>query len=119
LVVLVIASQNLLYLLFIVVYGIDIVFTIIQRIILKQNIFEAHRMHLYQYLANEAGMSHRMVSMIYGLTQLLINVFVVILISEINISFEGQFILIVVITVALISLYVLIKFKIKSKYNIQ
>jgi hypothetical protein len=37
------------------VYGIDAVVTIINRLIKKENIFQPHRSHLYQYLANEMG----------------------------------------------------------------
>jgi hypothetical protein len=37
---------------------IDAVVTIINRLIKKENIFQPHRSHLYQYLANEMGYSH-------------------------------------------------------------
>lgn len=56
-----------------VVYGIDAIFTIISRIIRKENIFEAHRTHLYQYLANEMKWGHLKVSFTYFAVQLLIN----------------------------------------------
>lgn len=55
------------------VYGIDAIFTIISRIIRKENIFEAHRTHLYQYLANEMKWGHLKVSFTYFAVQLLIN----------------------------------------------
>uniref|UniRef100_UPI00289971A8 MraY family glycosyltransferase n=1 Tax=Empedobacter sp. TaxID=1927715 RepID=UPI00289971A8 len=51
---LILKTGNLIYILFLSVYGIDAVWTIIRRLMLKQNIFEAHRSHLYQFLANEA-----------------------------------------------------------------
>lgn len=60
------------YILFLAVYGVDTVLTIIHRLILKQNIFAAHRLHFYQILANERGMSHLLVSVIYSIIQLLI-----------------------------------------------
>jgi UDP-N-acetylmuramyl pentapeptide phosphotransferase/UDP-N-acetylglucosamine-1-phosphate transferase len=50
-------SGQLGYILFFSVYGIDAVVTIINRLI-KKNIFQPHRSHLYQYLANEMGYSH-------------------------------------------------------------
>jgi hypothetical protein len=51
-------SGQLGYILFFSVYGIDAVVTIINRLIKKENIFQPHRSHLYQYLANEMGYSH-------------------------------------------------------------
>jgi hypothetical protein len=50
-------SGQLGYILFFSVYGIDAVVTIINRL-MKENIFQPHRSHLYQYLANEMGYSH-------------------------------------------------------------
>ena len=64
------------YILMFAVYGVDTVLTILQRLKLKENIFEAHRRHLYQYMANEMKMPHLTVSVIYGLTQTLINIYV-------------------------------------------
>lgn len=55
------------------VYGIDAIFTILSRIMRKENIFEAHRTHLYQYLANELKWGHLKVSFTYFTVQLLIN----------------------------------------------
>ena len=43
------------YILFLAVYGVDAVCTILHRICIRQNIVQAHRLHLYQILANEAG----------------------------------------------------------------
>lgn len=56
------------------VYGIDSVGTILQRLKRRENIFEAHRTHLYQYMANEAKMPHVLVSTIYAVLQVAINV---------------------------------------------
>jgi UDP-N-acetylmuramyl pentapeptide phosphotransferase/UDP-N-acetylglucosamine-1-phosphate transferase len=61
------------FLLFFSVYGIDAVITIITRIKRKENIFEAHRSHLYQYLVNEYGYSHILIAIIYAVVQLLLN----------------------------------------------
>ncbi len=55
------------------VYGIDSIFTIVQRLINGENIFDAHRKHLYQYLANEFKINHIWVSAMYGLIQLVFN----------------------------------------------
>jgi len=70
------------YILFFSIYGIDSIITILYRIKRKENIFEAHRSHLYQYLANEWGYSHIAISVFYTLLQLLVNVLVIYLISK-------------------------------------
>jgi UDP-N-acetylmuramyl pentapeptide phosphotransferase/UDP-N-acetylglucosamine-1-phosphate transferase len=69
---LILLTHNWIYILFLAVYGVDSVFTIIHRLTLRQNIFEAHRLHFYQLLANEGKMPHLMVSSIYAFSQLLI-----------------------------------------------
>ena len=66
---LILKTGNLIYILFLSVYGIDAVWTIIRRLMLKQNIFEAHRSHLYQYMGNEAGINKLLISFLYGVTQ--------------------------------------------------
>ncbi|MBA4277221.1 UDP-GlcNAc--UDP-phosphate GlcNAc-1-phosphate transferase [Flavobacterium sp.] len=65
------------YILFFSIYGIDAGITIFYRIIKRENILEAHRSHLYQYLANELGRSHIHISVIYAVLQLLVNLIVV------------------------------------------
>jgi UDP-GlcNAc:undecaprenyl-phosphate GlcNAc-1-phosphate transferase len=70
---LVIANYNLIYVLFLGVYGLDSVATIVLRLYRKENILEAHRSHLYQLMANEKGWSHVKVSSIYALTQAVLN----------------------------------------------
>ena len=50
---------------FAAVYGVDSVLTIIHRLLLKENIFQAHRKHLYQLLANERKVPHLWVSFLY------------------------------------------------------
>ena len=65
------------FILFFSVYGIDAVITIISRLRKKENIFEAHRSHLYQYLANEKGYSHIVVALYYAVIQLVINLFAI------------------------------------------
>ncbi len=62
-------TENLIYILFFAVYGVDSVLTIIQRLLRRENIFKAHRTHLYQYLANEAGGNRLMIAYSYGLLQ--------------------------------------------------
>jgi UDP-N-acetylmuramyl pentapeptide phosphotransferase/UDP-N-acetylglucosamine-1-phosphate transferase len=74
------------YLLFLSVYGIDAVITIFTRLKKKENILEPHRSHLYQYLANELGYSHILVSFLYAFIQLLINSLLIYLDSKGSLS---------------------------------
>lgn len=62
------------YIIFLIVYAIDTVFTIFQRLFAGENIFLPHRHHLYQILANQWGIKHYKVSIYYASTQLFINI---------------------------------------------
>ncbi len=83
---LILIHQNPLYILLLSVYGIDSVFTIIHRLILRQNIFDAHRLHLYQILVNNLKIPHLVTSIIYIAIQAIINIFVIATQSVITIS---------------------------------
>jgi UDP-N-acetylmuramyl pentapeptide phosphotransferase/UDP-N-acetylglucosamine-1-phosphate transferase len=74
---LIIQSENFLYILFLSLYGIDTVSTLIQRVIQKENIFVAHRKHLYQLLVNELKISHLKVAMIYSFMQFIICIVII------------------------------------------
>ena len=62
---LVVKTGDITWLTFLVVYGVDGVLTIIHRIMLHENLGQAHRKHAYQLMANELGMSHVVVSLVY------------------------------------------------------
>ena len=79
LLILIMKTNNLIWLGFLMVYGVDAVMTILHRIYLKQNILEAHRLHFYQILANERKMPHRAVSVIYFVLQLICSALIVVL----------------------------------------
>lgn len=70
---LMIQRGQLWYLVFLAVYGVDAVLTIVHRLMLHENIFEAHRKHAYQLLANELRIPHVIVSSVYMLLQLAIS----------------------------------------------
>lgn len=70
---LIIQTEDFTYVLFLAVYGVDSVLTIIHRIMLRENIGEAHRKHVYQLMANELQMPHVWVSSIYMVLQLIIS----------------------------------------------
>ncbi|MGY3055254.1 UDP-N-acetylmuramyl pentapeptide phosphotransferase/UDP-N-acetylglucosamine-1-phosphate transferase [Pedobacter sp. UYEF25] len=73
---LIIYTHNINYSLFLMVYGLDASTTILFRFIRKENIFEAHRSHFYQFLSNEKGWPHLAVTALYMGVQFILNVFI-------------------------------------------
>ena len=70
---LVVAQNDLTYIVFFTLYGVDTVLTICHRILLHEHLGEAHRKHAYQLMANELKIPHVVVSTIYMVLQLLIS----------------------------------------------
>ena len=70
-------THSYLPVLLLAVYGIDTVLTIGQRLYQRQNIFRAHRQHLYQWLVHRFNWPHLAVSGLYALAQLAINTVVI------------------------------------------
>ena len=81
---LILVTNSLVWLLFLAVYGVETVCTILHRLYLKENIFEAHRLHLYQVLSNEYKIQHRWVAAFYGIAQVVISVLVVVLYQKVS-----------------------------------
>lgn len=79
---LILVTGNFNYILFLSLYGLDAAFTVCFRLIRKENIFEAHRSHLYQYLANKKNISHLYVSSFYVFFQLIINCMLIFYIKD-------------------------------------
>lgn len=73
---LILRQQTYLPILFLAVYGVDSVLTILHRLYLGQNIFQAHQLHLFQLLVHRLRWPHLRVSALYALIQLMINIFV-------------------------------------------
>jgi UDP-N-acetylmuramyl pentapeptide phosphotransferase/UDP-N-acetylglucosamine-1-phosphate transferase len=84
---LIIVSGSISYLLLISVYAVDSVGTIILRLLKKQNIFDAHRLHVYQMLANEYEWGHLKVASFYGILQVVINGLYIMLFPESDVYF--------------------------------
>lgn len=70
---LILTTDDLSYIGLLTVYGIDSVLTIIHRLMLKENIFQPHRKHAYQLLANELRWPHVAVSILYMSIQIIIS----------------------------------------------
>lgn len=108
---LILLTNSLIWLLFLAVYGVDAICTIIHRLYLKQNIFEAHRLHLYQVLSNEYKIDHRLVALFYAIAQLLISVIVVWFYQKIQ-----DLLLFIIVILPLVFVYSL-KFYLLNKKN--
>lgn len=70
---LILQTRDFSYIVFLAVYGVDAVLTIVHRIMLHENLGEAHRKHAYQLMANELKLSHLKVSAGYMIMQLAVS----------------------------------------------
>ena len=70
---LVVMTKDVTYLIFLLVYGVDGCLTICHRILLHENLGEAHRKHAYQLMANELKIGHVKVSLLYMVMQLIVS----------------------------------------------
>ncbi|MEP6617612.1 MAG: glycosyltransferase family 4 protein [Ginsengibacter sp.] len=89
-------TGNFIYAGMLLLYGIDSMYTILQRAIQKENIFKAHRKHLYQYLSNEKKLPQLWVSIAFAGIQVIINFFII----NNNLNLVGLLILFSFLTVA-------------------
>lgn len=108
---LIMKTQDYKYILLLSIYGMEVVLTIIERLLLKENIFEAHRRHLYQLFANEKKVSHLIISSVYAFFQVLINIFLI------N-SQLPAWALILIIFVPVGGIYLALKWSLKKQYNL-
>jgi UDP-N-acetylmuramyl pentapeptide phosphotransferase/UDP-N-acetylglucosamine-1-phosphate transferase len=70
---LIVKTGDITWLIFLLVYGVDGCFTICHRIMLHENLGEAHRKHAYQLMANELKIGHVKVTLIYMALQLIVS----------------------------------------------
>ncbi|MCD0473673.1 glycosyltransferase family 4 protein [Flavobacterium sp. EDS] len=110
---LILITTSVIWLLFLAVYGVDAICTIIHRLYLKQNIFEAHRLHLYQVLSNEYKIQHRLVAAYYAIAQIIVSVLVICLYQKVQ-----DILLFIIIIAPLLLLYTL-KFYLLNKSNLK
>ena len=68
-----IETTDITWLIFLLVYGVDGCLTIVHRIMLHENLGEAHRKHAYQIMANELKVGHVKVALLYTVMQLVIS----------------------------------------------
>ena len=85
-------------------YGLDGMLTICHRIMLHENLGEAHRKHAYQLMANELGMSHVTVSLFYMVLQLVISLIMIYLIPN---TVVAHWMYLIVVGAVLVAAYVI------------
>ena len=69
----IIKTEDITWLIFLLVYGVDGCLTIVHRIMLHENLGEAHRKHAYQLMANELKIGHVKVTLLYMVMQLAVS----------------------------------------------
>lgn len=105
---LMLATGDVTYIVFFLVYGVDGSLTIFHRIMLHENLGQAHRKHAYQLMANELKMSHVTVSLIYMGLQLAVSLGYMYLIPN---TIVAHWIYLVAAALILAVAYVLFKMK--------
>ena len=78
----IVKTQDVTYLLLLVVYGVDACLTIVHRIMLHENLGEAHRKHAYQLMANELKIGHVKVTSLYMAVQLAVSLVFIYLVPD-------------------------------------
>ena len=100
---LIMQTGDVTWMVFLLVYGVDGCCTILHRIMLHENLGEAHRKHAYQLMANELGMSHVVVSLFYMGLQLLISLVMIYLVPN---TVLAHWVYLIVALVVLMGAYV-------------
>lgn len=70
---LIVQTGDVTYLILLLVYGVDGCLTICHRIMLHENLGEAHRKHVFQLMANELKIGHVKVTLLYMAMQLVVS----------------------------------------------
>ena len=105
---LMLATGDITWIVLFLVYGVDGVLTICHRIMLHENLGQAHRKHAYQLMANELKMSHVTVSLIYMGLQLAVSLGFIYLIPN---TIVAHWIYLIAAALVLSVAYVLFKMK--------
>ena len=79
---LIMRTGDVTWLILLVVYGVDGCCTIVHRIMLHENLGQAHRKHVFQLMANELKIGHMKVTFIYMILQLVISLGFVLVVPD-------------------------------------
>ena len=105
---LMITTGDVTWIVLFLVYGVDGVLTICHRIMLHENLGQAHRKHAYQLMANELKMNHVVVSSLYMVIQLLVSLGFIYLIPN---TIAAHWIYLVTVGIVLAVAYILFMMK--------
>lgn len=105
---LIMKTGDMTYLIFLLVYGVDGCLTICHRIMLHENLGEAHRKHAYQLMANELKIGHVTVSLIYMALQMAVSLGFIYLCPDTTVA---HWVYLVVALIVLAIAYILFKKK--------
>lgn len=100
-------TGNFNYISFLIIYGADTGLTMLQRLWNKENIFQAHRKHLFQLVSNEFKAPHILVALSISVIQLVINIFIY--------RASSNYWVTIVLMGVIVILYVLIKWMLLNK----
>ena len=105
---LIMKTGDVTYLIFLLVYGVDGCLTICHRIMLHENLGEAHRKHAYQLMANELKIGHVKVSLLYMGLQMAVSLGFIYLCPD---TMVAHWVYLVITLVVLAIAYILFKKK--------
>jgi UDP-GlcNAc:undecaprenyl-phosphate GlcNAc-1-phosphate transferase len=100
-----IATDSAQWILLVAVYGLDSVGTIVLRLIRGEKVWLPHRTHFYQFLVNEKGYSHVLVSFIYAISQFILSI----------ILWKGGLLFALLFYIILILIYICARFAMEGK----
>lgn len=110
-----IIDNNPIFFLFLSVYGVDSIITIIYRLKKKENIFQAHRTHLFQIIVFRKNVPHLLMSGGYALLQTLICLLVI---CQLHSPSIVQYLSGILIVTILILSYIFTRYKILNEASI-
>ncbi len=111
---LIIETGDFSYILFLVVYGADSVGTILHRLWRKENIFKAHRLHLYQVISNEFKQPHLGVSIAYGILQTIASG---VILSNLYFGYASKISLGITVLMAFLVIYLFLKIRLLATFR--
>lgn len=105
---LMLVTDDITWVVLFLIYGVDGCLTICHRIMLHENLGQAHRKHAYQLMANELKMPHVVVSTIYMAMQLAVSLVAIYLVPD---TVVAHWIYLVVTAAVFAIAYILFKMK--------
>jgi len=112
---LVLISGSIYFIMLLAVYGVDSVLTIIYRLRKRENIFEAHRSHLYQWMVKPGPFNHLQMSGLYMIIQAAIAL-IVIRTNSLSIIWQGAIAASILVVLGIF--YIAIKASYKRTYGL-